>query len=79
VQTQFGYKLLELLVFFAEPSHLAATGLSESVALQTLLACLQKCFTPLIVHTRGNAFSATDVGDAVFTLEAFQNDSDFFF
>jgi hypothetical protein len=79
VQTQFGYKLLELLVFFAKLRHFIAAGFSERIALQTLLACLQKRFAPLIVHTGSNAFSATDVGNAVFSLQAFQNDPDFFF
>jgi hypothetical protein len=71
--------LLELLVLRAKLYYFIAVGFTGRVSVQPLLAGLQKGLAPLVVNTRGYAFSAADLCYAVFTFQTFQYYTDFLF
>ena len=50
LQTQFRHQLFELLIFFAKFADLTTVGLAHRIALQALLAGIQKRLTPLVIQ-----------------------------
>ena len=72
LQQQFRHQLLELLILLAQLIDLAASGLSLGVTGQVCFAFLEEYFAPLVMHIGINVFAPTQLCDARFATQTFQ-------
>jgi len=72
---EIGHNLLQRLRF---PTKVRGHG-AHCVAGESPLAGLEELFRPAIVHRRGDALAAAELGDALLPAQPFQDDADLLF
>jgi hypothetical protein len=76
LECDLGDDFLEFAVLASQIFDFVTGGFPNRVACQLLLARLEKILAPPVVKVRGDAFSATEVGDALLTPQPFEDDPD---
>ena len=66
----FSHNLLQIMGFTAKILHFVGRGSAGCVASKTPLPSLHEVFRPFVVDALGNAFTATQLSDAVFAAQA---------
>ena len=79
LERDLGDDFLEFPVFASQVLHFVAGGFSDRVASQLLLARLEKVLAPSVVEVRGDAFSTTEIGDALLASKPFKDNADLLF
>lgn len=75
----FCYDLLQITGFAAQILHLVGVGCTGCIASQPLLACFHEVLRPLVVDALRDAFTTTQLGNAVFATKAVQDYPDLLF
>ena len=75
-QSKFGDQLLQIAHLLAQAFNLARGRLAPNVASEALLARFEKFLRPAVIQTLGDAFMATQGGDAVLAAQARYHDPD---
>ena len=76
LQNEIGHDLLQRTRLATQLLDLVGGRGTGRVAGQPLLAGLQELLGPAVVHRAGDALAPTQLGDAVLTAQAFQDDAD---
>ena len=76
LECDLGDDFLEFSVLASQVLDFVSGGFSDCVASQLFLAGLEKVFAPSVVEVGCDAFSSTQIGDALLTSQPLENNAD---
>jgi hypothetical protein len=79
LERDLGDDFLQFPVLASQVFDFVTGGLSDRVSSQLLLACLEKVLAPSVVEVGRDAFSATEVRDALLASKPIEDNADLLF
>jgi hypothetical protein len=79
LECDLGDDFLQFPILASQIFDFVSDGLSDGVSGKLLLARFEKVLAPSVVEVRGDAFSTTEIGDALLASKPFKDNADLLF